>query len=685
MDTTSANCSGCTCFMRRGFSHVVVMLAAMFLLASSSWAQCGDPDAGGCFEPNGTPFCDDLECCENVCVQDAFCCETEWDAFCVTAAKTYCVKGKPCDVMCPPDAIQEEEPCGPDQLNGCGTGQEVEAISGGSVDVCGSLFASIDTGNPDAWRIGIPENGTLTVEVFCGLPTITQIVDDGCTTVLAEVTGNGCPNLVTLSVSAGWVNCQIGLNLFSQDACDGSTDYHARISFDGDGSGGGGDGCGDPLSGDCCNKKGTGTPYCNDAECCEVVCAIDAFCCENEWDPSCALQAATSCNCDGGGGNEGCGEAGTGNCCEATGTPYCDDQVCCDAICAADAFCCETEWDQICADAAAMSPDCDCGGGGDPACGGVGTGNCCEANSTPYCDDAACCDSVCAVEPFCCETEWDQECADLAADDDACNCGGGGGVENDDCSGAVEIFDGDRLFSTLDATVSGPDWDLPKECDGGFGTAFGPDIWFFYFPTCNGTLTVSTCNNADYDTRLAAYAECNPDTFLACNDDAPDCAGFTSLLQMQVQCNTMVLIRVGGFDTATGSGTITISCEGEDCGGGGPSCGDVNSGDCCEANGSPYCDDSECCEVVCNADPTCCDTEWDEMCAAMASESCDLCDSGTVCIADLNGDLIVDGADLGILLGAWTPNDLIADLNGDLIVDGADLGIMLGQWGPCKP
>ena len=46
---------------------------------------------------------------------------------------------------------------------------------------------------------------------------------------------------------------------------------------------------------------------------------------------------------------------------------------------------------------------------------------------------------------------------------------------------------------------------------------------------------------------------------------------------------------------------------------------------------------------------------------------------------DLNGDGQVNGADLGLLLGAWgTP---AADLNGDGTTDGADLGLLLGAWG----
>jgi len=49
--------------------------------------------------------------------------------------------------------------------------------------------------------------------------------------------------------------------------------------------------------------------------------------------------------------------------------PYCDedqgnsagfpsDTTCQNAICAADAFCCDNRWDQICADAAAVSDSC---------------------------------------------------------------------------------------------------------------------------------------------------------------------------------------------------------------------------------------------------------------------------------------------------------------------------------------
>jgi hypothetical protein len=56
-------------------------------------------------------------------------------------------------------------------------------------------------------------------------------------------------------------------------------------------------------------------------------------------------------------------------------------------------------------------------------------------------------------------------------------------------------------------------------------------------------------------------------------------------------------------------------------------------------------------------------------------------DLGNAILGDLNGDGIVDGADLGMLLGSWgVCGGCPADLNGDGIVDGADLGTLLGNW-----
>lgn len=51
---------------------------------------------------------------------------------------------------------------------------------------------------------------------------------------------------------------------------------------------------------------------------------------------------------------------------------------------------------------------------------------------------------------------------------------------------------------------------------------------------------------------------------------------------------------------------------------------------------------------------------------------------------DLDGDCIVGGADLSVLLGAWGTSDPDADVDGDGTVGGADLSIVLGAWGDCE-
>ncbi|MFG0273632.1 MAG: hypothetical protein ACF8QF_01105 [Phycisphaerales bacterium] len=48
--------------------------------------------------------------------------------------------------------------------------------------------------------------------------------------------------------------------------------------------------------------------------------------------------------------------------------------------------------------------------------------------------------------------------------------------------------------------------------------------------------------------------------------------------------------------------------------------------------------------------------------------------------ADINGDGAVNGADLGLLLGAWGSASPCFDLTGDGVTDGADLGLLLGAW-----
>jgi hypothetical protein len=57
------------------------------------------------------------------------------------------------------------------------------------------------------------------------------------------------------------------------------------------------------------------------------------------------------------------------------------------------------------------------------------------------------------------------------------------------------------------------------------------------------------------------------------------------------------------------------------------------------------------------------------------------------CRADLDGDGVVSGSDLGMLLAAWGPcagTPCGRDLDADGAVGGGDLGVLLAAWGACR-
>lgn len=153
--------------------------------------------------------------------------------------------------------------------------------------------------------------------------------------------------------------------------------------------------CGEPLAGSCFQPGGS--TGCDNAECCLAVCEIEPTCCNVAWSGACVQIALVTCR--------SCGDPATGACDAANGTPYCDDQPCCEAVCAVDPACCASAWTQACVALEAGL----CNG-----CGGAGTGSCCEANGTPFCGDGTCCDLVCDLAPFCCLSEWDTTCAAIA-------------------------------------------------------------------------------------------------------------------------------------------------------------------------------------------------------------------------------------------------------------------------------
>ena len=180
-----------------------------------------------------------------------------------------------------------------------------------------------------------------------------------------------------------------------------------------------------------------------------------------------------------------------------------------------------------------------CGGGGQ--CGDI---------HGPGCDDISCCDAVCDINPECCISIWDAECAVLAIQ--FCNAIPG----NDTCDSAYPIGLERVPFSTLNSSTDGPT--LITECATmESGQQFIHDVWFTHTPSQTNGVAVSTCNHADFNTRLAIYDSCNGE-LIACNDNSDLCADGTSHLCFLGQEGVEYLIRVGGSE-GWGSGEIDVS------------------------------------------------------------------------------------------------------------------------------
>lgn len=55
------------------------------------------------------------------------------------------------------------------------------------------------------------------------------------------------------------------------------------------------------------------------------------------------------------------------------------------------------------------------------------------------------------------------------------------------------------------------------------------------------------------------------------------------------------------------------------------------TGDCCQAHASPGCSNASCCDLVCTANAACCSSVWSMTCATLATQICDVCAPPIVC------------------------------------------------------
>lgn len=175
----------------------------------------------------------------------------------------------------------------------------------------------------------------------------------------------------------------------------------------------------------------------------------------------------------------------------------------------------------------------------DPPCGTTDIGACCLGIGV-------------------CQDLTPTECSQLAGDWFMGDCMTSScPAANDECVDAqVLTSDGIYPFSTVNANTDGP-FDSP----GGSCTNVNQDVWFRYIATCDGEVTVATCNNTNYDSAINVYQGCfcdgNMGSLIACDDDS---CGDDATVTFGAQTGQCYLIRVGGAGAEDGEGLLIVGC-----------------------------------------------------------------------------------------------------------------------------
>jgi len=170
--------------------------------------------------------------------------------------------------------------------------------------------------------------------------------------------------------------------------------------------------------------------------------------------------------------------------------------------------------------------------------------------------------SCCYIDGTCLETTEEacnQASGNYSGDDTTCddtNCPGAG----DDCNSAMIASLGANSYETITATPSSPE---PNDglCSGTWmNWNNSQDIWFKWIAEFSGSTHFTTCDPSSYDTSMALYVgSCSNQ--VTCNGDASGeagCQAYYSAFDWNVTEGETYYIRIGGWEGATGTGTLTI-------------------------------------------------------------------------------------------------------------------------------
>ncbi len=589
--------------LRSSFPRSIsVALGAVALLAAPAWSQC--PSTQSCLSTHATTGCDGTDCCLTVCTLDPTCCINDWDASCVNIANISCVGY-----------------CGAQASGSC-----YVAHSNPSCDnsICCAAVCGIDpfccSGN---WDFTCVQYAGFACP---GTPGTCGVASGSCFEPHAQAACNDvdCCNAVCSidpsCCSQSWdAICVYAAEQTCVAGCIPFAPANAVTEFEG---------C-DERYNDPCYVTSGGTPEILTPGVSIVGMIGRPPSSLNGADVDVYRIVLPDPDLDGQARIE----------VSFSSSPLAWVALVSDAACAPVSSSILHLSSNLCVDAVSTPMCIPAGayrlvvcGGTYPAFGGATTGclngnkytlgvtvtqNCvaCSANSgscyaphaTGGCNTIACCNSVCAADPFCCSAAWDTDCVTLAAT--TCLTGP---PATDTCSGALALTMNGLVV--LNTARSGVELAQPTGCGNG---VFGRDVWAMYDATWTGTVEAQTCGSW-FDTVLAVYTgSCKAPVLLACSDDSVICNGVgASRVGFAVQCGQRYYIRVGPKTGHGGEVTLRLNAL--------------------EAVACP----------VCVAD-------FNNTGAVDAQDLAILLNGWGTAATDLNGDANTSAQDLAVLLNAW--------------------------------
>ena len=679
--------------------------------------SCGSA-SHACCEPSPAPFCSDADCCGLVCGEDPFCCSTDgaWDQVCADRATVLCTGCGAGNCSLAGTAASEGEPCGASTNAGCESSPPAFTPIAPGIAVSGTFWADADSRDVDWYQFTIKRASLVAVTLRSAGPGQLFLVDGACPPTVLDSTSafaGACPAVLELCLLPGTYRVLAATSVFSGFPCgagDGRNDYEILVEATAcDAQPPPNDECAaaipvDPLGASIpfdtrlASDSGPALPFaCEEGNGLSIVrdvwyawtpragTARVRTCgsaqpslrgAQQEIDTRLAVYAScggalVACNddspdCPGFGSSVtlqadgataflvrlgGFDSAGTGTVAFEVFDPVPNDE-CAGAIDigttgAADFV------TEIATDSAPALPSPECNEGYGVAirkdvwyrwiapCTGTATATTCSTASfdtwlAAYADcgaaPLACNDDAPGCDALTSEIRFDVQAGLPYLVRVGGHDGAGSGTlalscsdptlpppANDRCAGAIALPAG---IGPVPFDTSRALSDEPSAPSGGCaGTGIYKDVWFTFRPARGGDCVVSTCGGAAFDTRLEIWDGC-PDaggTVVACNDDS---CGAQSSVRANLLCDRTYLVRVAGY----GPGSAGVG-------------------------------------------------------AVSATEG--IVDCSVPCPEDLDGDGLVDGADLGrILLGWGSPGS--SDQNGDGTTDGADLALVLSAWGRCR-